>query len=66
MNIRKIIRRRVRHRGKGTDLAADIHAALAVNLGQGRSHSSVRSRQQIVRRPERDEEHPDRTGKGGD
>jgi hypothetical protein len=51
MGIRRI-RRRIRHQGNGTQVAADIDAVIATNVGEPGSSqkSSVRSRQRIVQR----------------
>ena len=50
MNVRKVIRKRIRHEGRGTSVAADINAAVVVNANEPGSRSSVRSRQRIVQR----------------
>ncbi len=50
LNVRKVFRRRIRHEGKGVNVAADINAVVSANLGEPGSRTSVRSRQRIVQR----------------
>jgi hypothetical protein len=52
VNIRKVIERRMSRRGKGVNAAGDVHAVIAANVGEERSHTHVssRSRQPIVQR----------------
>jgi hypothetical protein len=69
MNIRKIIRRRSRHQGKGVDAAGDVNAVISANVNEGSSHShvSTRSRQRIVQRSGRTKVTEEReTIRGGD
>jgi hypothetical protein len=51
MSVRRI-RRRIRHQGKNAQVAADVDAVIATNVGEpGRvTKSTVRSRQRIVQR----------------
>ena len=44
MQVRKIIRRRLRSRGGGVDLAADLNAAIAANVGEQGQTTNVSSR----------------------
>ena len=37
--MRKVIRRQIRRRADGVDLAADVNAVIAVNRGDGKSES---------------------------
>ena len=50
MNIRKVIRKRIRRQAKGTHVSADVNAVVSANIGEPGSHSFVRSRQRIVQR----------------
>jgi hypothetical protein len=60
MNVRKVIRRRIRRTGEGSHISADVNAVVSANIGEPGSRSSVRSRQRIVQRsgtaPERDDD----------
>ena len=56
MNIRKVFRRRIRHKDKGIDVAGDINAVVSANINEPGSHASVRSRQRIVQRSGREPE----------
>jgi hypothetical protein len=40
MEIRKVIRRKIRHRNRGVDVAADINVVAAANLGRPRPDST--------------------------
>jgi hypothetical protein len=48
----RVIRKRIRKKGDGIDIAADVNAVIAVNDGGGRSRTSVSSRQTVVQRSE--------------
>jgi hypothetical protein len=53
MNIRKVIKRRLRREGDGMNVAADVNAVVSANVGErGRSVSRTSSRQrtQVVQR----------------
>jgi len=52
MKVQKVIRRRIRRQDKGMQLAADINAVVAANVGDPGSRTNVRSRsrQRIVQR----------------
>jgi hypothetical protein len=50
MRLTKIIERRIRKRRDGVDLATDVHAAIAANVGERGSSSHVSSSQRIVQR----------------
>ncbi len=50
MNVRKIIQRRLRHRGGGVDVVGDVNAVVAANVNEPGGNSSVSSRQRIVQR----------------
>jgi hypothetical protein len=67
VNIRKVIEKRMRRQGKGVNAAGDVHAVIAANVGEGRSHTHVssHSRQRIVQRSARTQT-PLRGGEGGD
>jgi hypothetical protein len=45
VEIRKVIQRRIRRRAEGIDVAADVNAAIAANVGERRASTSVSSRQ---------------------
>jgi hypothetical protein len=50
MNLRKIIEKRVRARRAGFNIAGDVHAVIAANVGEpgSRTHVSSRSRHRVV------------------
>jgi hypothetical protein len=52
MNFRKIINRKLRHEGEGVQVAGDLNAVVAGNVGRKGSGSHVSSRQstRIVQR----------------
>ena len=50
VNIRKVIQRRLRHRGEGVDVVGDVNAVIAANLNERGGSSSVSSRQRVVQR----------------
>jgi hypothetical protein len=50
MNIRKIIERRIRHRTEGVDLAADVNAVIAANVGEPGAVTTASNRQRVVHR----------------
>jgi hypothetical protein len=41
MQLRKVIRRRLRHVGKGFDIASDINATIAANVNEGTSRKTA-------------------------
>lgn len=43
MNIKKVIRERIRHNVAGVDLDADVNAVVAANVGEKRQTTSVSS-----------------------
>jgi hypothetical protein len=47
-DMRKVIRKQVRHTGEGIDLAADLNAAISVNRGGGQQVTHVSSRQEAT------------------
>jgi hypothetical protein len=55
----RVIRKRIRKKDDGIDLAADVNAVIAVNSGDGGSRTSVSSRQTVVQRSDG----PDAKGK---
>jgi hypothetical protein len=63
MTARKVIRKKIRHRGKGTSVDADINAVIATNVGEENSRTHVRSKQRIVQRSGRKKDQPDQ-GRG--
>ena len=52
MNVSKTFRRRLRHRAEGLDIAADVNATVAANVGERNSRTVTRvtSRQGVVQR----------------
>jgi hypothetical protein len=48
MQVRKIIQRRLRGRGGGVDLAADLNAAIAANVGERGQTTHATSRSTTV------------------
>jgi hypothetical protein len=50
MNIRKVIRRRIRHQGKTAQVSGDVNAVIAANIGEEGGRTSTSSRQRIVQR----------------
>jgi hypothetical protein len=47
MQIRKIIRRRIRRNANGVDLVGDVNAAISANVGEPSSMSHVSSRSSV-------------------
>jgi hypothetical protein len=47
VNFAKIVRRRIRERADGVDLAGDVNAVVAANVGRDRSVTHVASRQRV-------------------
>jgi hypothetical protein len=60
MNIRKVVKKRIRHAEEGLDVVGDVNAAIAANVGERGSTSRVSSRQKTADRsdsqPQRKEE----------
>jgi hypothetical protein len=50
MRIKKLIQRRIRRHGNGVDLAGDVNAAIAANVGERGAHTHVSSSQRVVQR----------------
>jgi hypothetical protein len=50
VNIRKVINKRIRRTGGGVDVAGDINAVIAANVGERGAHNRVSSSQRIVQR----------------
>ena len=51
MRVNKIIRKRIRRSGDGSNLAGDVNAAVSANINErGSSKTRVSSRQRIVQR----------------
>jgi len=50
VNVRRVIRKRIRHNKDGTQVVADVNAVVAANVNESGSRSSVSSRQRIVQR----------------
>lgn len=50
MNVRKIIRRRIRQRSDGIDLAGDVNAVVAANVNERGGATHVSSKQTVVQR----------------
>ena len=66
MNVRKVIRKRIRKQGKGTNLAADVNVVVSSNVNDPGSRASARSRQRIVQRSGTVSERPVQGGGEGD
>jgi hypothetical protein len=47
VNFAKIIRRRIRQQGGGVDLAGDVNAVVAANVGRDSSVTHVSSQQRV-------------------
>ena len=47
MNFAKIVRRRIRERADGVDLAGDVNAVVATNVGRDGSATHVSSHQRV-------------------
>jgi hypothetical protein len=47
MQIRKIIKRRIRQNANGVDLIGDVNAAISANVGESSSTSHVSSRSSV-------------------
>jgi hypothetical protein len=50
MRFAEVIKRRIRKRGNGVDLAGDVNAAVAANVGERGGTTHVSSSQRIVQR----------------
>jgi hypothetical protein len=64
VNIRRVIRKRIRRNEDGTQLAADVNAVVAANVNEPGSRSSITSRQRIVQK--QDSRPKDEAPEGGD
>ena len=47
MSIRKVIERRIRHRGNGVDIAGDVNAVVSANVGEPGKSTHVSSKQTV-------------------
>lgn len=47
MNFRKVIERRIRHRTGGVDVAGDVNAVVAANVGERGQSTHVSSKQTV-------------------
>jgi len=56
VRFRRIIRKQVRRSVDGGNVAADVNAVIAGNVGEGRAHTRVSSKQRIVQRTENRED----------
>jgi hypothetical protein len=61
MQVRKIIKRRIRHKGEGVDLVGDVNAAISANVGERSSSSRVSSRSTVSTHSQSEEERRDET-----
>jgi hypothetical protein len=61
VNVKKVIRKRVRRQRPGMQVAADINAAVAANVNEPGTRTHVSSRQRIVQKQAKGN-----TRKGGD
>jgi len=50
VDIRRVIQKRIRRRGAGHDVAADVNAVVAANVGGKSSRTHVSSKQRVVQR----------------
>jgi hypothetical protein len=50
MNVRKVIKKRIRRVDEGVSVVGDLNAAIAANVGERGSTSSVSSRQKVADR----------------
>jgi hypothetical protein len=72
MNLREVIRRRIRHKAEGVDVQADINAVVAANVGERGASTATSSRQTVTHRSARtasaesrtDEKRPDNDQSG--
>jgi hypothetical protein len=55
MKINKVIRRRLRERLRGVDVAGDLNAVIAANVNEPGSSTHVSSKQTVVQRSGRTE-----------
>jgi hypothetical protein len=64
---RKVIRKAVRHKGDGIDVAADVNAVISANMGRGstRTHTSSRQTAESGRGQAKNEEKGGRDGRAG-
>ena len=66
MKVRKVIRKRIRQQGKGSQVDADINAVVAANVNEPGSRNVVRSRSRIVQRSGRSNETSKKPSEGGE
>lgn len=66
MKVRKVIRKRIRQQGQGSQVAADINAVVAGNVNEPGSRNVVRSRSRIVQRSGSSNEASDQPPEGGE
>jgi hypothetical protein len=65
MQLRKVIQRRIRHKGGGVDLVGDVNAAISANVGERSSTSHVSSRSTVsAHSPEKEERRDETEGQG--
>jgi hypothetical protein len=57
--MRKVIRKRIRHREEGIDLALDLNADVAINVGRSRSAPTADGTPPPVEGPREDPAQPD-------
>jgi hypothetical protein len=60
MNLRQVIQRRIRKKGRGVDMQGDINAVVAANVNERGGSTSVSSRQTAVSRSGRATSRPER------
>jgi hypothetical protein len=54
MRLRKVIRKAIRHSGRGTNVAGGVHLVVAANVDEpGEARTSVSSRQRVIQRQDR-------------
>jgi hypothetical protein len=50
MNVRHLIRRRIRHKSGSVEVQGDVNAVVAANVGEQGGSTSVSSKQRVVHR----------------
>lgn len=65
MNVRRIIERRIRHRGAGVDVVGDVNAVISANVNEPGTTTRVSSKQTVVGRGGRRDRETDPKGGAG-
>jgi hypothetical protein len=58
--MRRVIRKHIRHREDGINVAADVDAVISINTGGGVTHTQARSTHSVVQGNAGKRDHPDK------